>query len=220
MAKNNMALWDKVCVTDPNSTKKVNQRGGFTAIDAMSQIKAATEQFGPAGQGWGWKFSEPIFPGNNTIVVKCKIWTGSSDQTIEQFGQKKLGTEDRPDEDAFKKAGTDALTKCLSYLGFNADVFLGLFDDNKYVEKATQAAALNKKDPVASIQTDWTGWANGVVEKLEAATTEEKLMALVKAVQGQQKLAKEKSPTDAALVTKVFNERLMDLRDSSKEAAE
>jgi hypothetical protein len=38
-----------------------------------------------------------------------------------------------PDTDAFKKASTDGLTKLLSHLGFNADVFLGMFDDNKYI---------------------------------------------------------------------------------------
>ena len=37
------------------------------------------------------------------------------------------------DDDALKKAITDGLTKCLSYTGMNADVFLGRFDDNKYV---------------------------------------------------------------------------------------
>ena len=37
--------------------------------------------------------------------------------------------------DIFKKATTDALTKGLSVLGFNADVFLGLWDDNKYVKE-------------------------------------------------------------------------------------
>ena len=40
----------------------------------------------------------------------------------------------RIDDEAYKKATTDALTKALSYLGFSADVFLGAFDDNRYVE--------------------------------------------------------------------------------------
>jgi hypothetical protein len=39
----------------------------------------------------------------------------------------------RIDDDFFKKVATDALTKGLSKLGFNADVFMGKFDDNKYV---------------------------------------------------------------------------------------
>ena len=45
-----------------------------------------------------------------------------------------------------KKATTDALTKLLSRLGFNADVFLGLYDDNKYVEQvASEFAAAEKQ---------------------------------------------------------------------------
>ena len=35
-------------------------------------------------------------------------------------------------EDAPKMAITDGLTKALSHLGFNADVFLGEMDGNKY----------------------------------------------------------------------------------------
>lgn len=38
------------------------------------------------------------------------------------------------ENDPIKKVRTDAITKGLSNLGFNADLFLGLFDDNKYVQ--------------------------------------------------------------------------------------
>ena len=48
-----MVLWESVCETDPKYTKKVNQRGGFTAIGAQSQVMKATEMFGAFGQGWG-----------------------------------------------------------------------------------------------------------------------------------------------------------------------
>ena len=127
----NMKLWNAVCETDPKHTKKVNQRGGFTAIDAMYQIESATRQFGAIGVGWGFDF-ELSYPPNDTVVAVVTLWHGSRDQTVMQCGQKSLGTS-RVDEDATKKAVTDGLTKCLSYLGFNADVFLGRFDDNKYV---------------------------------------------------------------------------------------
>lgn len=129
--KEKMKLWNAVCKTNPKHTKHVKVRGGFTAIDAMYQMQCATEQFGAAGEGWGWSFTDPIFLPNDTVVIKCILWHGDRNNTVEQFGQKKMGTND---EDALKKAGTDALTKCLSYLGFNADVFLGKFDDNKYVQ--------------------------------------------------------------------------------------
>jgi hypothetical protein len=134
-----MDVWNKVCQTDPKHTKHVAQRGGFTAIGAMYQIQRATEVFGAAGDGWGWSYGEPHFLPNGTVAIKCTLWHGKRENTVEQYGQKKMGDNARPDEDAFKKACTDGLTKCLSYLGFSADVFLGKFDDNKYVESLLKA---------------------------------------------------------------------------------
>tara|TARA_R110000744_G_scaffold71312_2_gene143649 strand:+ start:22199 stop:22813 length:615 start_codon:yes stop_codon:yes gene_type:complete len=134
-----MKLWNSVCKTDPAHTKHVAQRGGFTAIDAMYQIQTATEQFGPVGIGWGWDF-DLSYPENGTVVAMVTLWHGNKNQTVKQVGQKSLGAN-RADEDAVKKAVTDGLTKCLSYLGFNADVFLGKFDDNKYVAEMKVAHA-------------------------------------------------------------------------------
>lgn len=130
--KDTMELWDNVCGTNPKYTKKVDFGRKFTAIDAMYQVREATRAFGVCGEGWGFSFSDPTYPPNGTVVIKCTVWHGSKDNTVEQFGQKSLGST-KADEDCFKKAATDGLTKCLSYLGFNADVFLGLFDDNKYL---------------------------------------------------------------------------------------
>jgi recombination DNA repair RAD52 pathway protein len=67
------------------------------------------------------------------------------------------------DEDAPKKAMTDALTKGLSHLGFSADVFLGLFDDNRYVQKmqkefsqpAAQAPDLAQDEDVKQGAINW-----------------------------------------------------------------
>ena len=132
--KDNMALWNSVSKTNPEHTKRIDQRGGFTAIDAHSQIEAATRVFGPAGAGWGWDV-ELQYPPNDTILAIVTLWHGKPEQTVKQVGQKKLNGNRGPDEDAVKKAVTDGITKCLSYLGFNADVFLGRFDDNKYVQQ-------------------------------------------------------------------------------------
>jgi len=162
---NNMELWNKVCRTDPDSTTHVTVRGGFTAICAMSQIQAATEQFGAAGEGWGWSFSDPVYPPNETVVVKCILWHGKKENTIEQFGQKKLAN----DEDALKKAGTDALTKCLSYLGFNADVFLGKFDDNKYVAELREENQKKTILPAAAAQKSIADRLKAKVSKLMIA---------------------------------------------------
>ena len=167
-----MELWNKVCKTDPKYTKKMTHGAKLTAVCAMSQVQAATEQFGKAGEGWGWTYSEPIFPPNGTVIVKCTLWHGSKENTIEQFGQKNLNNSKGADEDALKKAGTDALTKCLSNLGFNADIFLGKFDDSKYVEELRQQAQLEEREQKAQ------SFANDFMNKINDCKDEREVINL------------------------------------------
>lgn len=132
----NMEIWNAVEKTDPKHTKSVSQRGGFTAIGANYQIMNATKQFGPIGVGWGYTV-EKFERMDSMVIAHVTFWHGSRDNVFgpilgcsEMFGKK-------PDSDAPKKAMTDAITKALSQLGFNADVFLGKFDDNKYVAEVS-----------------------------------------------------------------------------------
>lgn len=141
----NMRIWDAVSKTNPANTKQVNQRGGFTAINANSQIMEATRQFGPIGIGWGYLNGDPIFQ-ETLVIVPVTVWHGDRNNTFGPvFGCEEWKVKDRVDSDAPKKAGTDGLTKCLSQLGFNADVFLGLYDDQKYVAQVKQEFAQQAK---------------------------------------------------------------------------
>lgn len=160
----NLRIWRAVEKTNPAHTKKVNQRGGFTAISASYQIMAATEQFGPIGEGWGYDTGTPTIS-HDLIIVPVTLWHGHREN---RFGPM-LGCEElkdskgRVDSDAPKKAVTDGLTKLLSQLGFNADVFLGKFDDQKYVaqmerEFAKQEAAKNEPDPDSYISDETRNW--------------------------------------------------------------
>lgn len=132
----NLALWGAVSKTNPAYTKKVNQRGGFTAISAQYQILSATEQFGPIGLGWGYISGDPVIV-DTLLMVPVTLWHGTRENTFgPMFGCDEWKDKNgRVDSDAPKKAVTDGLTKLLSQLGFNADVFLGKFDDNKYVKQ-------------------------------------------------------------------------------------
>ena len=137
----NLSLWESVETTDPEFTTKVNQRGGFTAIGAQYQIRNATELFGPFGHGFGVKDESytPIL--NDTLIVYTatffyKYYNEKLNITEGEFpvsSSIKVMMGNRVDDDCIKKVATDALTKGLSKLGFNADVFMGRFDDNKYV---------------------------------------------------------------------------------------
>ena len=156
--KDNMKLWESVETTDPNFTKKVNQRGGFTAISAQYQLMTATETFGPFGTGWGVK-DERIEKWEDAGLA---VYTGTLWYIPAEFKKVipvikeepsefpihssiKYHSNGRVDDDFMKKVATDALTKGLSKLGFNADVFMGKFDDNKYVNKLTNMNGTWKK---------------------------------------------------------------------------
>lgn len=130
-----MSIWDAVAKTDPAYTKHVGQRGGFTAIAAHYQVMSATKQFGPVGIGWGYANGDPIFH-ESLVFVPVSVWHGNRENVFGPvYGGAEWKTGSRTDSDAIKKAATDGLTKALSHLGFNADVFLGLFDDSKYVNQ-------------------------------------------------------------------------------------
>lgn len=176
----NMKLWKAVEKTNPAYTKKVNQRGGFTSISANYQIMEATEQFGPIGIGWGYMSGDPIIC-DTLVMVPVTLWHGSRENTFgPMIGCDEWKDKDgRVDSDAPKKATTDAITKMLSQLGFNADVFLGRFDDVKYVAQMEREFAANREpdevpnhilDVLAEIETQNTQAALKAIWERESAT--------------------------------------------------
>lgn len=153
---NNTALWQAVEKTDPAFTKQFSRGGGFkgTATNATYLARKATEQFGPCGLGWGMSvIDEQIIDGAPFLVegvvvghekihkVRAKLWYVQDGKRgeVEQFGQTQIVGKNKngyyTDEEAPKKSLTDCMSKCLSLLGFSADIHLGLYDDNKYVAK-------------------------------------------------------------------------------------
>ena len=128
----NMELWNSVWQTPPHITKKVTQRGGFTAICAQAQLKRATELWGPYGRAWGIKASrhDYIKDASGDILEVCfsgTFWYPKGEFDIS------ADMAYKPGNDTAKKLRTDARSKALSTLGFNSDIFEGLYDDNKYV---------------------------------------------------------------------------------------
>ena len=177
------ALWDLVCKTDPKATKEFRREGGFkgTATNATWLAKRATEVFGPMGIGWGIDVvDESIIPGgaiNETDremihKVRIKLWYNYGDARgeITHFGQTMLVGKNKygvyTDEEAPKKSLTDAMSKCLSMLGFAADVHMGLFDDNKYVAAMNREFHSVEKKP-SQDQLDRIGKINTLAELLE-----------------------------------------------------
>lgn len=138
----NTALWDKLGKTDPAHTKGFTRSGGFkgTAIKPMWSYRRMTEEFGPCGQGWGiCKPSFDVVPVGESTMVYCtvSVWYEKPDQLVFGVGGDmvagKRGNHSMVDDEAFKKAFTDAITNALKLIGVGADVHMGMFDDSKYV---------------------------------------------------------------------------------------
>jgi hypothetical protein len=142
----NLRIWNALGKTDPAHTKGFSRAGGFrgTAIKPIWITQRLTEQFGPCGVGWG--MGEPQFqvvPAGDEVLVYCTTegWYREAEKTATVYGVggDKILTKRNDgklfhDDEAFKKAFTDALGNAFKFVGVGADVHMGLFEDSKYVE--------------------------------------------------------------------------------------
>lgn len=194
----NMRIWSKVEKTSPSATKKAKVGGmEITSLNGHHLVMKATEVFGPVGIGWGWEIVEERFDkgpeirggeGNREVlgvelshVVRIKLWFKLDGERgeVEHYGctpflyKSKYGTT--TDGEAPKKSLTDAIKKCLSMLGFSADVFLGLFDDQEYVaQRQDEEAIENAEDKVAEEERqkqERLDWIKEVLELMGKAPT-------------------------------------------------
>ena len=174
----NTALWDILGRTDPAHTKQFKRSGGFagTAIKPMWAYRRMTEEFGPVGHGWG--VGEPSFQvvpaSEGEVLVYCtaSVWYKYADevsQTVYGVGGDKVVGKNKyglsSDDEAFKKAFTDAITNALKLIGVGADVHMGMFDDSKYVASmrdefseapsTKSSAALKREDAWTSIMAQF-----------------------------------------------------------------
>lgn len=136
--QDNMSLWKRQEATDPKYVKRVAVGRGFSTIAAHYQLRKATEEWGPYGQQWGFEhFSYEMVQtkdrnGNeqtSVIFQATFFYPGGSFPIVTDMPYK-------AGDDTMKKVYTSARSKALSLLGFSADVYEGLFDDEAYVKDA------------------------------------------------------------------------------------
>ncbi len=168
-AEINLELWNAVEKTDPEYTSEAEISGRkVTSIDAYIQIKNATEQFGKYGEKWGLKDTSMEFKqfGETTLCLyKATFYYPNGEFPIYNSiklaymtrGQGGSGGYLKIDEDFAKKVETNTMTKALSKLGFNTDVFMGKFEDSTYVKEVQVEFEQEKLEPF--------------FDKLEATTT-------------------------------------------------
>ena len=145
-----MKIWETLSKTNPEFTKPLPGYGGktLTTIDPMYQIQMMTDLFGPVGIGWKYKVDYKYIDGLVFAEVTIKYFTDEWHEYGPVCSVQNLSKKNgNLDDEAPKKAMTDAMTKAFSHLGMSADVFLGKFDDSKYVEQMKQEFSQPKKIP-------------------------------------------------------------------------
>lgn len=136
LANENLAIYNKGRAVPQEALKPIGggRLKGMTNINSMWRIKKLTELFGP--MGFGWKIvmlSETVVPGcdgeqvvNTRIALYVKV-DGVWSEPIEGSGGAKLVVKETgglyTDDEAFKKAFTDALSVCCKLLGIGADIY-------------------------------------------------------------------------------------------------
>jgi hypothetical protein len=156
--EDNLKLWNAVEKTNPKYTKKANVKGNnITAISPQYQIKNVTEQFGSYGKTWGFKsleFDYTLVPDLGLVVLHAVFFYPEGEFPIKNA--QALFTDNaktKIDDNFAKKLETDTLTKAISKLGFNADIFMGLFDDVKYLAEITKEFSTPVK-PIENISDE------------------------------------------------------------------
>jgi hypothetical protein len=165
----NMTFWNNNKKTDPKRVKAITgKQYKGNSPQPYYLVERMTEAFGMCGIGWGLNIlnerMERLTDTDVLHVAVVELWYkhGDKNGSITQIGQTKAAYKTNAgsmmiDEDAPKKSITDAMTKCMSYLGFAGDIFSGQWDDSKYVA-SLEAEFSEKPASAKSVSRDvWDG---------------------------------------------------------------
>jgi hypothetical protein len=179
----NKEFWERVKKTDPKRVKPITgKQYKGNSPQPYYMVERMTEEFGMCGIGWGINIlnerMERLTENDVLHVAVVELWYvhEGKNGSITQVGQTKAAYKTNAgsmliDEDAPKKSVTDALTKCMSYLGFAGDIFSGQWDDSKYVQGLREEFSEDSRTArrVSGTITPTTGAQDNInPERLEA----------------------------------------------------
>ncbi|HET6467846.1 MAG TPA: hypothetical protein VFG43_05655 [Geminicoccaceae bacterium] len=203
IAKPGLRLWNEVEETDLRFVKSFD-RGSFkgTAVDAIYNVKRLSERLGPVGFAWGWEVKserlDTFGEGEDQQVIHTcvlRAWfrqpDGSKDH-VEHVGHTKAAYWTRPrrpgekarfviDEEFAKKSVTDALSKIMVSLGASADIWLGRFDGNKYMQPVGEGGPANGTAPA---EAKLVAHAREILDEAKRADTREAVADVARRIKG------------------------------------
>jgi hypothetical protein len=235
----NLKLWKAVEETEVKYTKEARKgQHKFTSITPMSQFKKATEQFGVQGIGWGIKIGSEVFMeqtiGTTSLLNYDAILFFKYDGELGEIpvhATEKLSYQTQGangylkiDDEVRKKVVTNAKTKGLSELGFNADIFMGQFDDPNYVDYIAYEQSINqaedKQEEISTKTKEFNQWCKDEIACYVSIKNERTLNLLLgghkQKLQGRCRLL---DLNEAAYIKKfeeAYNEQLKTIKEGIK----
>jgi hypothetical protein len=216
----NTRHWDALKATDPKHTKSFSRSGGFkgTAMKPIWIIEQMTRHFGPVGEGWG--MGEPTFQvvdltkDTGRVMVYCWVSCWHTDRANTFFGVGGDTVQDQfrdgrmaPDDEAFKKAYTDAINNALKYVGVGADIHMGQFEDSKYMKEvaAQFAPTLPEEAELAEF-----------IQAVSIAHTPDDLASLLERYKAAINTVGAVKPAEKARAVQAYKERTLQIQTSIK----
>ena len=175
MTAHNLRHWEKHADIDPRFTKPITGKAyKGTSPNPQYVIKCLTDIFGPVGEGFGWEVvAESFTPLGDEILHWCRIkfWHTNRANSFDSYGQTKALMKTKngmmSDEDAPKKSLTDAVIKAASHVGIASNIFLGRWDDQKYVAQVAQEHVQREANDAADKAKEYLSEADTVADLAE-----------------------------------------------------
>ena len=133
---NNLKLYEEIRSVPAEAQKTITggRLNGFTDINPMWRIKTLTDQYGECGKGWyvkeiGREFKEGA-NGETAVFIDIELYVKIGDEWSKPIlgtGGSRFIAKERSgmytDDEAVKKAHTDALGVACKALGMGADIY-------------------------------------------------------------------------------------------------
>jgi len=133
---------------------------GKSDINPQWRYEAMTEVYGPCGTGWKFtvdkKWSEQGADGTVFAFADVSLYVkddGGWSEPIPGSGGSQLVAKEtgglHSNDEAYKMAVTDALSVAMKMIGVAADIYAGLWDGSKYIERKTDVKPGKPPEPKA-----------------------------------------------------------------------
>ena len=186
----NLKIWETHADIDPAFTKAITGKAyKGTSPNPQYVIRCLTDLFGPVGVGFGWRVVAEAFDklGEDTLHwCRIEFWHTDRANTFESYGQTKAAYPTKSggfmvDEDAPKKSLTDAIVKAASHVGIGANIFLGRWDDAKYVAEVAAEFRAEEKISAKPTAMEIAALKSAIMTSVDKSALNKTPMARVKA---------------------------------------